>query len=100
REREEEREERPELEAAGEPGRRRELAENLEVERAGPAPRGRLERKARREDRHQHEQRPDERVEDELDRRVDPVAAAPDPDDQVHGDEDDLPEDVEEEQVE
>ena len=48
----------------------------------------------------EHQQRADERVEDELDRRVDPVRAAPDPDDQVHRDEDDLPEDVEEEQVE
>ena len=57
-------------------------------------------RVGRGQDRHQHQQRPDQGVQDELDRGVDPVRAAPDPDDQVHRDEDDLPEDVEQEQVE
>ena len=51
-------------------------------------------------DRHEHQERTDERVEDELDRGVDAVGAAPDADDQVHRHEHDLPEDVEEEEVE
>ena len=38
--------------------------------------------------------------EEELDRRVDPPRAAPYPDEEVHGDEHQLPEDVEEDQVE
>ena len=79
-----------------------ELAQRLEVEGARPTspPWRRLVGERRREDRDQHQQRADERVQDELDRRVDAVRAAPDPDDQVHRDEDDLPEDVEQEQVE
>src|SRR3989441_10413255 len=39
-------------------------------------------------------------VEDELDRRVNAVGAAPDADDEVHRDQHRLPEDVEEEEVE
>ena len=62
--------------------------------------RGRLVGERGRQDRDQHQQRADQRVQHELDRRVDAVRAAPDPDDQVHRDEHDLPEDVEEEQVE
>ena len=52
------------------------------------------------EDRHQHEQRSDHGVEDELDRRVDAPVPAPDPDDEVHRDQHHLPHHVEEEQVE
>ena len=51
------------------------------------------------EDRHQHQQRSDQRVDDELDRRVQAALAAPDPDDEVHRDQHQLPEDVEDEQV-
>ena len=51
------------------------------------------------EDRHQHQQRADQRVDHELDRRVEPPLAAPDPDDEVHRDQHQLPEDVEDEQV-
>ncbi len=49
-------------------------------------------------DQHQHAAR--ERVEEELDRRVDPPLVAPDPDEEVHRDEHGLPEHVEEEEVE
>ena len=52
------------------------------------------------EDRDDHQQRADHRVDDELDRRVEPPLAAPDADDEVHRDQHHLPEDVEEEQVE
>src|SRR5213593_2422818 len=52
------------------------------------------------EDRHQHEHRADHRVEHELHRGVDPVGAAPDPDDEVHRDQHRLPEHVEQEEVE
>jgi len=49
--------------------------------------------------RDQHQDRADEGVQEELDRRVDPPLAPPHPDQEVHRDEDQLPEDVEEEQV-
>ena len=52
------------------------------------------------EDGHEHEQRAHQGVEHELDGRVDPVAPAPHPDDEVHGDEHRLPEHVEQEDVE
>ena len=41
-----------------------------------------------------------QRVEEELERRIDPAVAAPDADDHVHRDQHRLPEDVEQEQVE
>jgi len=47
----------------------------------------------------QHQQAPRHGEQEELDRRVDPPLAAPDPDQQVHRDQHDLPEDVEEEEV-
>ena len=97
----EEREEGRDLQAVGEAARPGVRAQRLEVEGADPrAAVARLVGVGRGQDRHEHQQRPDERVQDELDRRVDPVRAAPDPDDQVHRDEDDLPEDVEQERVE
>ena len=72
----------------------------LEVEGADPrAVVPALVGEGRGQDRDQHQERPDERVQDELDRGVDPVGAAPDADDQVHRDQDDLPEDVEQEHV-
>ena len=77
-----------------------EAAQRLVVERAGPRARGDLVGVGHAQDRDEHEQRADERVEDELDRGVDAVGAAPDADDQVHRDEHELPEDVEEEHVE
>ncbi len=52
------------------------------------------------EDRHQDEDGAEQRVEQELDRRVLPVLAAPDGDQEVHRQEHDLEEDVEEDQVE
>ena len=101
REGQEERREAEQLQPVGEAGRAGVLAQRHEVERARPYAAVRaLVGERRGEDRHEHQQRPDERVQDELDRRVDAVRAAPDPDDQVHRDEHDLPEDVEEERVE
>ncbi len=47
----------------------------------------------------QHQHRPEQGVQEELVRRVDPVGAAPDADDQVHRDQGAFEEDVEEEQV-
>ncbi len=64
-----------------------------------PWPVRRLERERGRQDRHQHQQRPDQGVEHELHRGVDAVGATPDADDEVHRHQDDLPEDVEQEQV-
>ena len=52
------------------------------------------------DDADQHQQRAEQRVEKELDRRVDPVLAAPHPDQQRHRDQHDLPEDVEDEEIE
>jgi hypothetical protein len=80
--------------------RQGELAQRNDVERTVPGAGRGLVGVCRRDDRHEHEEGADERVEDELDRRVDAVRSAPDPDDQVHRDEDDLPEDVEQEEVE
>ncbi len=51
------------------------------------------------EDGDQHQQAAGHGVEEELDRRVDPPLAAPDADQEVHRDQHDLPEDVEEEEV-
>ena len=55
---------------------------------------------AQPEDADEHQERPDEGVDHELDRRVLPVLAAPDADDEHHRDERQLEEDVEEEEVE
>ena len=52
------------------------------------------------DDADQHQQRAKEGVEEELHRGVDPVRAAPDPDQQRHRNQHQLPEDVEEEHVE
>ena len=91
----EERQEGKELERAVEAvGAQRQV-----VEGALPGAGRGLEGEGRGQDGHQHQQRADERVEDELDRRVDAVGAAPDADDQVHRHQDDFPEDVEEEHV-
>jgi hypothetical protein len=53
-----------------------------------------------REDAEQHDHAADQGVEEELDRRVEPVGAAPDPDQEVHRDEHHLPEQEEEHEVE
>ncbi len=58
-----------------------------------------LERPGHPEDADQHQQAAGHGEEEELDRGVDPPLAAPDPDEQVHRDQHDLPEDVEEEEV-
>src|SRR5213080_261016 len=52
------------------------------------------------EDRDQHEDRAEQRVEEELDRRIFPSRAAPDADQEVHRKEHRLPEDEEEEEIE
>ena len=75
-----------------------ELREHGQVEGVGAG--GGAVPEVERQDGHQHEQRARQGVEDELDRRVDAVAAAPDPDDEVHRDQHGLPEDVEEEEIE
>ena len=51
------------------------------------------------QDGHQHEQRADKGVDEELDRRIQPALPAPDPDDEIHRDQHDLPEDIEHEHV-
>ena len=51
------------------------------------------------DDRREHQQRAGHRVDDEDDRRVDPVRAAPDADEDVDRDQHRLEEDVEEEQI-
>ena len=53
-----------------------------------------------REHRHQHHHRAEQRVDEELDRGVDAARASPEPDQEVHREQDDFPEDVEEEEVE
>ena len=73
---------------------RRRVAEALPPEEAG-----RVE-EVERDDREQHHDGARERVEEELDRRVELPRPAPDPDEEVHRDEHDLPEHVEEEEVE
>ncbi len=50
-------------------------------------------------DRYQHQQRADRRVDKELDRSVNAPATTPDTDHEIHGDQHQFPEDVEEEQV-
>jgi len=51
------------------------------------------------EDGDQHEEAPDEREEHELDRGVDPAGPTPHPDEEVHRDEHEFPEDVEEKEI-
>jgi hypothetical protein len=51
------------------------------------------------QDGHQHQHRAQQGEQEELHRRVDPPRAAPDADDEVHGNQHQLPEDVEEEHV-
>ncbi|MEZ5284323.1 MAG: hypothetical protein R2712_05840 [Vicinamibacterales bacterium] len=62
--------------------------------------RGRVVHPREADDGHQHQHAAGHRVEDELDRGVDALVVAPDPDEEVHRDEQDVPEDVEEEEVE
>ncbi len=52
------------------------------------------------QDRHEHEERAEEGVDEELDGRVEPVLPAPDPDDEVHRDQHHFPEHVENEEIE
>ncbi len=82
-------------------GRRRHELEELDVVGREHAA---VDRLARREpepqQRDEHQQRPDERVDDELRRRIDAVLRAPDADDEVHRDQRELEEDVEEHHVE
>ena len=84
--------EQPEL-LAGREGEPREPRLVGEARRPGHAP-GAVE------DRDQHEEAAGHREEHELERRVDAARPAPHPDQEVHRDEHDLPEDVEEEHVE
>ena len=71
-----------------------------QVERPCPRAGGGLVAEGGGEDRHEHQERANEGIEDELDRRVDAVGPTPDADDQIHRHEHNLPEDVEEEEVE
>ena len=66
----------------------------------GEVPGGAAVRDRHGQDGDEHQQGADQGVDHELDRGVDAACATPDPDDQVHRDQADLPEDVEEEQVE
>ena len=50
-------------------------------------------------DRHEHQDASHHREKEELDGRIDPVRAAPYPDEEVHGDQHELPEDVEQNEV-
>ena len=52
------------------------------------------------EDRHQHEDRSRHGEDEELDRSVDAAGTSPDADDEVHRDQGDLPEDIEQEEIE
>ena len=52
------------------------------------------------ENRHEHEQRAEERIDEKLDGCIEPVIAAPDPDDEIHRDEHHFPHHVEEEEIE
>src|SRR6185369_2896496 len=100
---EEERPEEPELEI----GRdlRGDLVEVDDVERGRVAEAlpeeeaGRVE-EVERDDREKHHDRAEERVEEELDRRVELPRPAPNADQEVHRDEHHFPEYVEEEEVE
>ena len=66
----------------------------------GDVARDALDSPHQRHDRHQHQQRAGHGVDEELDGGVEPVGAAPDPDDEIHRDQHDLEEDVEQEEVE
>jgi hypothetical protein len=99
REAEEHSREHDQLEAAAEPvAGRRELLERDDVERPGPVDDRPLE--VHRQEPQQHEDAAEQRVEEELDRRVLAVRAPPDPDQEVHRYQHELPEDEEQHQVE
>ena len=59
-----------------------------------------IAREIEHQDRQQHQHAAEQRVEEELDRRVLPTRSAPDADQEVHGEEHHLPEDVEEKEIE
>ncbi len=65
----------------------------------GPHACDRPGRKVEVEEGHQHQERAERREEEELHRGVDPPLPPPHPDDEIHGDEGDLPEYVEEEEI-
>ncbi len=90
REAQEEREEEPPLQLCRK--RRPEHGELDQVEAAGL--------QVERDHTHEHEHRAEQRVEEELDRRVLPARTAPLGDQEVHGDEHELPEHVEQHEVE
>jgi hypothetical protein len=52
------------------------------------------------QDRHQQQDAARQGIEEELDRRVHPVRAAPHADDEVHGDEHGFPEHIEQDEIE
>ena len=70
------------------------------LERERPCAGRRVVADREEEDRQEHQEAARHREEEELHRGVDAPRAAPDPDDEVHRDEHDLPEDVEEGEVE
>jgi hypothetical protein len=53
-----------------------------------------------RDDRNEHEYRSDHRVEDELDRRINPPLSSPYSDEEVHRNQHDFPKHIEEEEIE
>ncbi len=79
----------PELE----PGREIPLHEDHQVEGFPP-------REIEGDDPHQHQDRSRQGIDEELQRGLDPPRSSPDPDQEIHGDQHRLPEDVEEDQVE
>ena len=78
--------------------RHAQFVELQQIERV--LPRGLLVQPGHADDRHQHQHAAGHGVEQELDRRVETLVVAPDADEEIHRDEDDVPEDVEQEQIE
>ena len=94
-EREEERREQPPRDAAERAGVTQEVQIAERIHACRPAG-----MEVQHENRHEHKQRAEERIDEELDGRIEPVLAAPDPDDEIHGDEHHFPHHVEEEEIE
>src|SRR5581483_7973742 len=83
-----------ELEGVTEPAGRADRLELEDVERVRVGP------EVHPEEAQEHEHAPEQGVEEELDGRVLAVGASPDPDQEVHRDEHELPEDEEQDEVE
>ena len=77
----------------------RDLQREQRLEIGGPVPRGLEVQVVQRDERDQHQQGADDGVDEELHRRVDATLPAPNADEEVHRDEHELPEHVEQEGV-